>query len=123
MCLRETIILLNNGQWLTEIFLKYLEEWEHEAANINKSQQQKLCLSKESLLGLRITGMNEYKIQLSIIIMHKHYTVNSFTELAPTLLRVPGVKYVLSEVFSQDPLERHFLSSGTMKIRPWNRCN
>ena len=32
----------------------------------------------------------------------------AFTELAPELLRVPGVKYLLSEVFSQDPLERYF---------------
>lgn len=34
--------------------------------------------------------------------------MNSFTELAPQLLEVPGVKYLLSEVFSQDPLERYF---------------
>ena len=32
----------------------------------------------------------------------------AFTELAPKLLRVPGVKYLVSEVFSQDPLERYF---------------
>ena len=32
----------------------------------------------------------------------------SFTELGPQLLRLPGVKYVLSEAFSQDPLERYF---------------
>lgn len=29
-------------------------------------------------------------------------------ELAPKLLRLPGVDYLLSEVFSQDPLERYF---------------
>ena len=34
--------------------------------------------------------------------------MNSFTELAPQLLEVPGVKYLLSEVFSQDPLEHYF---------------
>ncbi len=32
----------------------------------------------------------------------------SFTELGPQLLRVPRVGYLLSEVFSQDPLERYF---------------
>lgn len=32
----------------------------------------------------------------------------SFTELGPKLLRIPGVEYLLSEVFSQDPLERYF---------------
>ena len=35
-------------------------------------------------------------------------SVNSFTELGPKLLKVPGVNYILSEVFSQDPLERYF---------------
>lgn len=35
-------------------------------------------------------------------------TVSSFTELAPKLLELPGVEYLLSEVFSQDPLERYF---------------
>ena len=34
--------------------------------------------------------------------------VHSFTELGPALLKLPGVKYLLSEVFSQDPLERYF---------------
>ena len=32
----------------------------------------------------------------------------SFTELGPKLLRKPGAEYLLSEVFSQDPLERYF---------------
>ena len=32
----------------------------------------------------------------------------SFTELGPKLLRQPDAKYLLSEVFSQDPLERYF---------------
>lgn len=35
-------------------------------------------------------------------------TVNSFIELGPKLLKLDGVKYFLSEVFSQDPLERYF---------------
>ena len=34
--------------------------------------------------------------------------VHSFTELGPKLLEIPGVEYLLSEVFSQDPLERYF---------------
>lgn len=34
--------------------------------------------------------------------------VKSFTNLGLKLLRLPGVKYLLSEVFSQDPLERYF---------------
>ena len=35
-------------------------------------------------------------------------TVHSFTELGPKLVKLEGVKYLLSEVFSQDPLERYF---------------
>ena len=34
--------------------------------------------------------------------------VMSFTELGPQLLKLPNVDYLLSEVFSQDPLERYF---------------
>ena len=37
-----------------------------------------------------------------------HHIVKSFTELGPWLLRLPGVEYLLSEVFSQDNLERYF---------------
>lgn len=49
-----------------------------------------------------------------ICVMHvcMHYVlihaVKSFTELGPTLVNLPGVDYLLSEVFSQDPLERYF---------------
>ena len=34
--------------------------------------------------------------------------VKSFTELGPQLLAYADVEYLLSEVFSQDPLERYF---------------
>ena len=34
--------------------------------------------------------------------------VKSFTELGPQLLKLPTVDYLLSEVFSQDPLEHYF---------------
>lgn len=36
------------------------------------------------------------------------FLVSSFCELGPKLLAIPGVEYLLSEVFSQDPLERYF---------------
>ena len=35
------------------------------------------------------------------------HAVKSFTELGPLLLQ-KGVKYLLSEVFNQDPLEKYF---------------
>ena len=34
--------------------------------------------------------------------------VKSFTQLGPQLLKLHGVNYLLSEVFSQDPLEHYF---------------
>ena len=38
----------------------------------------------------------------------KFVIVKSFIELGPLLLRQQGVKYLLSEVFNQDPLEKYF---------------
>ncbi len=35
-------------------------------------------------------------------------TVNSFVELGKSLLQLEGVEYLLSEKFSQDPLEQYF---------------
>ena len=34
--------------------------------------------------------------------------MKSFLELGPQLISLPRVQYLLSEVFSQDPLERYF---------------
>ena len=34
--------------------------------------------------------------------------MKSFVELGPFLLRQPNISYLLSEVFSQDPLEKYF---------------
>ena len=34
--------------------------------------------------------------------------VNSFVALAKELLQIDGVKFLLSEKFTQDPLEEHF---------------
>ena len=44
--------------------------------------------------------------------------VNSFCELGPLLLQLDGVQYLLSEKFSQDPLEEYF-----QKQRARNGCN
>jgi len=40
--------------------------------------------------------------------MFTSFAVKSFTELGSHLLQQPDVKYLLSEVFSQDPLEKYF---------------
>ena len=36
------------------------------------------------------------------------YAVQSFVELGPFLLKQPNINYLLSEVFSQDSLEKYF---------------
>ena len=42
------------------------------------------------------------------ITVHNCYAVLSFVEVATLLFAVPGVRYLLSEKFTQDPLESFF---------------
>ena len=59
--------------------------------------------------GLKIAGIKTKLHYWYFIVSVPHaHAVKSFTELGPQLLRLPGVKYLLSEVFSQDPLEQYF---------------
>ena len=47
-------------QWLKEDFLSYLKEWQtsiEQRKGFTKAQKQTMCLSKETLLGLRMTGV------------------------------------------------------------------
>ena len=47
-------------QWLERDFLNYLDDWEDNAnsqADLSKSEQNRLCLSRETLEGLRMTGI------------------------------------------------------------------
>jgi hypothetical protein len=48
------------------------------------------------------------------ICFHIYFTVRSFVELIPELLRKDGIQYVLSEKLNQDPLEEHF---GKQRMR------
>ena len=52
-------------QWLESDFIAYLDEWE-EAANqrddLSVKDQQKLCISRETLEGLRFTGKHQFKL-------------------------------------------------------------
>jgi len=78
-------------EWLDKTFLGFLREWEEEGgqvAGLTKDEQNRLCLSKQTLEGLRIT-------------------VSSFVDLAKSLL-TDGAPYFLSERLSQDPLEEYF---------------
>ena len=47
-------------QWLTEVFLPYLDEWEDsvsERSGFTKTQKGMMLLSRETRMGLRITGL------------------------------------------------------------------
>jgi hypothetical protein len=80
-------------KWLSDTFLIYLDRWENSVqrdfGHLPKEQQNRMCLSRETLEGLRIT-------------------VKSFVELGPLLLDQPGAQFLLSEKLSQDPLEEYF---------------
>lgn len=102
-------------QWLCTDFLEYLAKWEQEIASIpglKAAEKQRMCLSRETRKGLKIT-INDlclycWGIVLQAVCLFPPCAVMAFTELGPKLLKVPGVSYLLSEDFSQDPLERYF---------------
>ena len=46
-------------QWLKHDFLSYLDEWEASSQaqdGLSQAEKNKLCISRETLEGLRITG-------------------------------------------------------------------
>lgn len=76
--------------------------------NFDKKEKAKMMLSRETDEGLHISGTIVLSKKIYLFIEIFLYTVNSFCELAPKLLREKDVGYVLSESFSQDPLEAYF---------------
>ncbi len=93
-----------------------MDDWKAEVSampNFNRTQKAKMMLSRETDEGLHISGIYYAHVypQLYIIVyLHVHvpWAVNSFCELAPKLLQANDVHYLLSETFSQDPLEAYF---------------
>ena len=50
-------------QWLEDDFLKWLDEWEQQVKSkkdLKSKERNKLILSKETLIGIRITGETIY---------------------------------------------------------------
>ena len=86
--------------------------------DLSKSEQNRMCLSRETLEGLRMTGKCECSLLLLVLsgnnIFYFCHIVKSITEMVPYLLDVPGVSYVLTERFNQDPLESFF---GKQRMR------
>ena len=80
--------------WLEDAFLGYLDAWENAVEKrdgFSKTEKALMLLSNETREGLRIT-------------------VQSFVAIVRKLLQDPKLKgkYLLSERFSQDPLENFF---------------
>ncbi|PIK36055.1 hypothetical protein BSL78_27120 [Apostichopus japonicus] len=79
-------------EWLLKDFLGFLTEWATEGETIEgltKKEKAQLCISRQTIAGVYIT-------------------VHSFTEIARKLLRLEGVRYVLSDKLNQDPIEEFF---------------
>ncbi len=95
-------------------FLGYLKEWETSVKGrdgFTGAQKVSMMLSRETLQGLHITGKyvwyNNNDIVLNVAFLH---AVNSFCELTRYLLGLEMAynPYLLSEHFSQDPIENYF---------------
>ena len=68
-----------------------------------------MCLSNETIEGLHITGTQWHWIVHNSCI-YCIIAVRSFVEVVRYLTNLPGLtgQYILSECFSQDPLENYF---------------
>lgn len=58
-------------QWLKHDFLSYLEEWEASSqtqVGLSQAEKSKLCISKETLEGLRMTGWTRAILQYNRVL-------------------------------------------------------
>ena len=102
------------SQWLEGEFLKYLGDWKASVDSrpgFTAAQKALMCISKETIEGLHITG-ESYIGVFGTLTMRCTFcsAVKSFVEVVRYLTTLPEAKgqYVLSECFSQDPLENYF---------------
>ncbi|CAB3994726.1 Hypothetical predicted protein [Paramuricea clavata] len=85
--------------WLKDEFLGYLDTWSNSVdalSEIPPKQKLKMKLSQQTTEGLKMT-------------------VYSFVEIVKYLLSYPGIRFILSERFNQDPIESHFGKHRQMK--------
>ena len=75
---------------------------------LSKRLKPRMMLSRETREGLHITSKLSLSCLLSYLFVTVIIVVLSFCELGPLLLKMEGVQYLLSEVFSQDPIEAYF---------------
>lgn len=111
--MRTLELMICCSQWLLNVFLKYLDDWEESVAKregFTTEEKKVMILSHETLLGLRITGKgNSVYIQVKNVYIYVIFIpVHSFVELARYLLNIPEVDVFLSNKVSQDPIEKFF---------------
>lgn len=111
-----------------EAQLKTLPDWKEWNKSVDsrkgfsEGEKTLMCLSRETLEGLHVTGLYTYKdiiLKCSSITVVVHLTcaVKLFVDVTRYLLKLPGVtgQYLLSERFSQDT--RELLRSTKSKRR------
>lgn len=67
---------------------------------LSQAEKNKRCISRETLEG-QVGHVHYYSTNFTLPLN----VVMSMVEMIPFLLKVKGVKYVLTEKFCQDPLE------------------
>ena len=83
-------------QWLLDVFLKYLDNWEksvEKREGFAKEEKNLMMLSHETSLGLRITDEDNSVYNAYMIFS---FLVHSFIELVKYLLIIPGVSFLLA---------------------------
>ncbi len=93
-------------QYLKDEFLPYLQKWK-EGVTSRSGFKEEEKNSQTTLAGIQISGITMLNDTL------KH-VVNSFLELVPIILKIPGVSFFLSDKLNQDPLEKYF---GSLRQR------
>ena len=73
-----------------------------------------MCLSQETLEGLRMTGIILTICGHSFLFTMFFLSATSFVKMTKYLLDLPGSKFILSERFCQDPLESFFGQQRSM---------
>ena len=71
----------------------------------SRIEKNQMMLSAETLLGLKITGLN---ISYFLCMYITHFAVRSFIEFVEFVFTIPGVHVFLSNKLSQDNLEKFF---------------
>ena len=80
-----------------------------------------MCLARETLEGLQITGKLMLFKGMGFTIMPQYFLVMSFVEFIDYIFKeIPGVKVFFSKKLCQDPLESFF---GHQRMRGGYSCN